>query len=116
MKKLMMFLAALALAACAQDQSHLRITASKPEAAPVLKPRSEPIFYNGKTYQLDLNPTAQGEFSLVVNGMGPKQEKDAVNLATSSLRYYACKDSQTSRLRSRPAYADGRWTMAASCG
>ena len=47
---------ALALAACKTD-STVRITNEKPVAA-VPQSRSEPIFYNGKTYQLDFRPAA----------------------------------------------------------
>ena len=49
------------------------------------KARSEPIFYNGKTYQLDFGPASGGAYDMVVSGMSSKQKKDAVAVATSAL-------------------------------
>jgi hypothetical protein len=112
------FLLALPLAACNNEASGVRISAEK-KAAPapmVLKPRSEPIFYNGKTYKLDFAPGEGGAFDMAVGGMTAKQEKDAVAVATSSLRYFACPDGKTGKLTNKPAYASGAWKMQARCG
>jgi len=111
-------LAALILAAAVagcQSNSAIRITNDKPVAA-VAKPRSEPVFYNGKTYHLDFSPAAGGTFDMRVAGMGPKQKKDAIAVATSSLGYFACPDGQRGRLLGEPAYADATWRMQAKCG
>ena len=63
MKSILASLAILALAlpltACNNEAMGVRISTEKKKAAPaavVLKPRSEPIFYNGKTYHLDFAP------------------------------------------------------------
>ena len=102
------------LAACSQPSS-VRITNERP-APPQMAARSEPVFYNGKTYRLDLAPRGAGLYDLAVSGMGPKQQKDAVAVATSSLAYFACRDGQRGQLQTSPAYADARWRMQARCG
>lgn len=107
-------MAALALAAC--SQSDVRVTREKPAAQVVMTPRSEPIFYNGKTYRLDFSPKGPNQFEMAVSGMGPKQQKDAVAVATSSLGYFACPDGQKGRLLANPVYADAKWRMQAKCG
>lgn len=79
------------------------------------KSRSEPVFYNGKTYQLDYD-YAGGAFDMRVSGMGPKQQKDAIAVATSSLGYFACPDGQKGQLTGTPAFEGGQWKMQARCG
>ena len=111
---LILLVAALALSAC--SQSDVRVTRDKPAAQVVMTPRSEPIFYNGKTYHLDFSPKGPGLFEMAVSGMGPKQQKDAVAVATSSLGYFACPDGQKGQLQGAPVYADTRWRMQARCG
>ena len=84
---------------------------------PVAQSRSEPIFYNGKTYQLDFGPTGtKGIYALSVAGMSAKQQKDAVAVATSSLGYYACPEGQRGQLTNQPSYAQSKWAMTAKCG
>ena len=113
---LILMAAALGLSACGEPSS-VRITHDRPASeAVVMKPRSEPIFYNGKTYQLDFAPKAANLFDMSVSGMGPKQQKDAVAVATSSLGYYACPEGQKGRLQGNPVYADAKWRMQAKCG
>jgi hypothetical protein len=104
--------AALLLSGC--GGSKVRVTSGTQTVQ--TKPRSEPIFYNGKTYRLDYAYSeASSQFEMRVGGMGPKQEKDAVAVATSSLRYFACTDGQDGRLRGEPAYAGGVWKLQAQC-
>lgn len=112
---LILVVAALGLAACGESPD-VRVTRTKPASQVVMKPRSEPIFYNGKTYQLDFAPKGANLFDMSVSGMGPKQQKDAVAVATSSLGYYACPDGQKGRLQGNPVYADAKWRMQAKCG
>lgn len=112
--RLILAAAGLALAACSQP-SNVRITNDKPEQAPAAA-RSEPIFYNGKTYKLDFAPRSGGVYDMTVSGMGPKQQKDAVAVATSSLGYFACPDGQKGRLQNTPAYTQSKWRMQAKCG
>ncbi len=111
---LMLIAAAAALLAGCKTGSTVRISSEAPQ--PVATPRSEPIFYNGKTYQLDFRPNGSGAYDMAVSGMGPKQRKDAVNVATSSLSYYACPDGHRGRLLGEAAYADAKWRMQAKCG
>lgn len=112
---LILVVVALGLAACSQDPD-VRVTRSKPAPKVVMTPRSEPIFYNGKTYRLDFSPKGPNLFEMAVSGMTPKQQKDAVAVATSSLGYFACPDGQKGRLQGNPAYVDARWRMQARCG
>jgi hypothetical protein len=106
---------AVALYGCSGSDSNVRITNDKPQVA-VPKARSEPIFYNGKTYQLDFGPASGGAYDMVVSGMSSKQKKDAVAVATSALGYYACPDGQKGRLQNEPSYAGSKWRMQAKCG
>jgi hypothetical protein len=105
------------LAACSNDPA-VRITngKSKSAAAPAPTARSEPIFYNGKTYRLDFSPKSGGSYDMTVSGMTAKQQKDAEAVATSSLGYFACPEGQRGKLQTKPAYADAKWRMQAKCG
>jgi hypothetical protein len=117
MKAFVCALGLVLLAACSRPESSVRVTAEKPvPAAPVLAARTEPIFYNGKTYQFKLSPLAGGNYGLAVNGMSAGQQKDAVAVATSSLRYFACPDGKTGKLTSQPRYTGSTWAMSARCG
>lgn len=111
---LILIAAALALAAC--SQSDVRVTREKPAPQVVMTPRSEPIFYNGKTYRLDFAPKGPNLFDMAVSGMGPSQQKDAVAVATSSLGYFACPEGQKGKLQANPVYTSGKWRMQARCG
>jgi hypothetical protein len=107
--------AAAGLAACSNDPA-VRITNSKPAAAPAPQARSEPIFYNGKTYKLDFGPRGGGVYDMTVSGMSAKQQKDAEAVATSSLGYFACPEGQKGKLQNKPSYASAKWRMQAKCG
>ena len=120
MRKLMtgviLLVAAAGLVACSNDPA-VRITSGKPKAAaPAPQARSEPIFYNGKTYRLDFAPKGSGVYDMTVSGMSGKQQKDAEAVATSSLGYFACPEGQRGKLQNTPAYANAKWRMQAKCG
>ena len=106
--------AALFLSGCKSDPQ-VRITHDRPVAAQVA-PRSEPVFYNGKTYRLDFSHKGAGVYEMAVSGMGPKQQKDAEAVATSSLGYFACPEGQRGQLQTAPAYTSAKWRMQAKCG
>ena len=114
LNRLVLIAAAAALLAGCKTGSTVRIENAKPQ--PVAAARSEPIFYNGKTYQLDFSPAGSGLYDMAVSGMGPKQQKDAVQLATSSLSYYACPDGHRGRMEGVAAYANAKWRLQAKCG
>ena len=111
---ILMAAAAAVLAACSQDPA-VRITREK-KAPPAAAARSEPIFYNGKTYRLDFSPRDAGVYDMAVSGMTAKQRKDAEAVATSSLGYFACPEGQRGKLQNTPSYADAKWRMQARCG
>lgn len=117
MKSLSSAFACVLLLACSRPENGVRVSVEKPVApVPVQKARNEPVFYNGKTYQLRLMPRAGGAFDVSVAGMSSGQQKDAVAVATSSLRYFACPDGKTGKLTNQPVYAASAWTMTARCG
>jgi hypothetical protein len=102
------------LAGC-KTEPQVRITNDKPVVAQTA-PRSEPIFYNGKTYRLDFSSRGAGVYDMAVTGMSAKQQKDAEAVATSSLGYFACPEGQRGKLQNTPSYTDARWRMQAKCG
>jgi hypothetical protein len=113
---IVMVLSGVLLAACTTGPK-VEITRGKSVAKVQTKSRSEPIFYNGKNYQLDYSYNeAQSAFDMKVAGLGPKQQKDATNIATSALAYYACPDGLRGKLTGVPAYADSKWGLQAKCG
>lgn len=115
MKKLIIMVGGLLLLSACTTKSKIEFTRVAPTVQ--TKSRSEPIFYNGKTYQLDYSYSdAQSAFDMKVSGLGPKQQKDSVNIATSSLAYFACPDGQRGKLVGEPSYVDGKWALQAKCG
>lgn len=102
------------LAGC-KEEPGVRVTREKPVAS-VAPARSEPVFYNGRTYRLELRPSAPGVYDLAVSGMGPKQRKDAEAVAVSSLGYFACAEGQRGQLQAEPAYLESKWHLQAKCG
>ena len=113
MKKIALVICALALlGACTSSKVNINR-----DATVQTKSRSEPIFYNGKTYQLDYTYSeAQGTFDMKVSGLSPRQQQDATNIAISSLGYFACPDGQRGKIRGMPIYVDGKWSLLAKCG
>ena len=109
----LILLLAAGLAAC-DGGPGARIIRDKPAPPPTA--RSEPIFYNGKTYRLDFSPSGAGLYDMTVSGMGAKQQADAEAVATSSLGYFACPEGQRGKLTTNPAYSGGKWRMQARCG
>ncbi|MDE2383251.1 MAG: hypothetical protein KGO53_01425 [Alphaproteobacteria bacterium] len=111
--------AALLLAACSQDPAGVRLTHEAATAAPATTPavaaKTEPVFYNGHTYQVAFNPQGGGMFSLAIAGMGAGQGKDAAALASSTLHHFACKDSQKAVLQAAPAFEGGSWKASGHC-
>ena len=78
--------------------------------------RSEPIYYNGKTYQLDYDfDETEKLFAMRISGLGAKQQRDAVNIATSALGYFACPDGQRGKIMNAPTYASGKWELLGKC-
>jgi hypothetical protein len=117
MKNRLIVFVALALLGCSRTDTGVRVSAEKPALpAPIQKARNEPVFYNGKTYRLQLTPLTGGIFDLSVAGMSASQQKDAVAVATSSLRYFSCPDGRTGKLTSEPRYVGTAWNMSARCG
>jgi hypothetical protein len=121
MNRKLLIVLALMLQACTSQDSSVRVTAQAPvkpapKAAAVPQTRTEPVFYNGKTYQLHFSPAGPGAYAMTVAGMSAKQAKDAEAVATSSLRYFACKEGFTGKLTDKPRYDSSIWRMTARCG
>jgi hypothetical protein len=105
--------AALLLAACAK-QSNVDVTTSQP--AVQTQARSEPIFYNGKQYNMAYTYNEPSKaFDVKVSGLGAQQGKDARNIVFSGVRYFACPDPQVAQIIGEPRYAGGNWLMQARC-
>jgi hypothetical protein len=116
MKESLMIALVLALAVGCSSGSKARFNRNGP-ATVQTNSRSEPIHYNGRTYQLDYDfDETQKLFAMRVSGLGAKQQKDAVNIATSSLGYFACPDGQRGKIQDAPIYEGGTWTLFARCG
>lgn len=115
-----LFVMVLLVAGCSSADKGVRVSqdVQTPAVAPAPKvaSRTEPIFYNGKTYTLKFAPTDGGVYAMSVLGMGAGQKKDAIAVATSSLRYFKCKDGQNGLLKSGPSYVDSTWNLTAKCG
>ena len=115
MKKIVQVICCFALLAGCTTGS--KVTINKGPTTVQTSSRSEPIFYNGKTYHLDYNYIeGKGAFDMKVSGLGPKQQQDAVNIATSALSYFACPDGQRGKLMGMPVYVGKKWTAYAKCG
>lgn len=119
MNRIVVFIAvALILAACSQSPSGVRITQETPQASPAIvqaTSKTEPVFYNGKVYQINFAPDPAGGYAMAVSGMTVSQQKDAVAVSTSSLRQFACKEKQSGKLLTQPIYSDSKWRMTAHC-
>ncbi len=110
---------AVLLAACSKA-GHVDINSGGPRAVQT-QSRSEPIFYNGKHYALKYTYNdATKSFDMKVSGtttaMRADSQKDAVNIASSSLGYFACPDGQRGRLVGSPKFDSGVWALQARCG
>jgi hypothetical protein len=118
MKKILLIALLVGLSACSQKDNGVRVSADKPAVKPTPKAvsRSEPVFYNGKTYRVNLTPGQNGVYDVAINGMSGVQQKDAVAVATSSVRYFGCPDGKTGKLNNSPVYEGGSWKMSARCG
>jgi hypothetical protein len=119
MKQAILMISLLALCACAQKDNGVRVAAGKPVAKPATPApvsRSEPVFYNGKTYRVNLTPGAEGGYHVAVGGMSSSQQKDAVAVATSSVRYFGCPDGKTGKLNDTPKFDGTSWKMSTRCG
>jgi hypothetical protein len=103
----------LMLSACGNDNAvNFTHTSGQVQTAT----RSEPIFYNGKTYRLDFSYLeGNNSFDLKVAGMSGSQQYDAVAVSTSGLRYFACPDGQSGQLIGQPHFEAGIWNLKARC-
>ena len=118
LRKIIVAIGCIMLAGCATTDNGVRVSQDKPKPAPVVpvQARTEPIFYNGKTYTLKFAPAAAGGYDVAVLGMSAKQKTDATNIATSAIRYFTCPDGKTGKLTSAPRYEADTWKMGARCG
>ena len=110
----------LLAAACSKPAGTVDINSGGPRTVQT-QSRSEPIFYNGKHYALNYTYNdAMKAFDVKVSGtttaMKPDSQKDAVNIAFSSLGYFACPEGQRGRLVGSPKFNGGVWALQARCG
>lgn len=107
---------ALFVSACSNEPAGVRLARVQP-ASPVIVSglRKEPVFYNGKVYQIALQPEPGG-YAMDVSGMTAAQQKDAIGLATSSFQYFTCKDSEKVQFTGPPSFVSGLWQFHGKCG
>lgn len=116
MKNAIVLIVMLAALAACSSKPKVDVTRSTPSEIQTTS-RSEPIFYNGKTYQLDYDfNEGANRFDMKVSGLGPANKQDAINIATSALSYYSCPDSKRGRLQGTPVFNGGKWDVKAMCG
>jgi hypothetical protein len=106
------------LAACSQPKN---VDITRGSQTVQKTSRSEPIFYNGKHYNLRYSYNESLKvFDMKVNGttatMKSGDQKDAEAIATSALGHFACPDGQRGKLSNTPKYASGTWSLQARCG
>lgn len=111
---------AILASACSKSGGNVDINSGSPRAVQT-QSRSEPIFYNGKHYALNYTYNdAMKAFDVKVSGtttaMKSDSQKDAVNIASSSLGYFACPEGQRGRLVGSPKFNGGVWALQARCG
>ena len=114
-KNRFVILSVLVLTACSQEPAGIRVVSGEESAASVTKAKTEPIFYNGKTYQVSVAPAPNGAATIQIAGMGPAQAKDASGLAISALHHFTCKDSQKALLDVAPVFDGNNWKTAGHC-
>ena len=108
----------LLLTACSQDPAGVRVineSVALASGAPAIRVKTEPVFYNGKTYQVSVSPAAGGGANIGISGMAASQAKDASGLATSAFHHFSCKDSQKAVLQNSPVFDGTSWKVAARC-
>ncbi len=108
------------MAACAKS-GNVDINSGGPRKVQTQARSAEPIFYNGKHYELNYSYNdAMKAFDVKVSGtttpMKADSQKDATNIAFSSLGYFACPDGQKGRLVGSPKFKGGVWALQARCG
>jgi hypothetical protein len=111
----LLLVAMVLLTACPQKSDTISVTNDAALKAVQATARTEPVFYNGKTYTLDLTPAGNGQFALKVSPMKATQEKDAVAVATSSVGYFACPGGKAGKLAAKPQFTGQTWKMTAVC-
>ena len=103
---------------CSQEPIGVRVAHDVPPApvvAAAVPARSEPVFYNGKTYQVSFAPDAAGSVSIRIAGMNATQAKDALALSHSTFHHFNCKDSQKAVLQNSPTFDGGTWKTVGRC-
>jgi hypothetical protein len=114
MNRFILILAVTIVAAGCAKKSTVDVTNRQPGVQ--TQARSEPIFYNGKQYNMAYTYNEPlNAFDVRVSGLGSKQSKDAENIVFSGVRYFACPDTQTAQIIGKPRYTGGNWLLQARC-
>jgi hypothetical protein len=105
----------VALAGCSHDPAGVRISHDAPSPDVNVATRTEPVFYNGKTYQVSFSPSGDGGINLAIAGMGANQVRDANEVTLSAMHHSSCKDSQRVVLTQPAAFDGGTWRASGRC-
>jgi len=109
---------AAALSGCASE-SKVKVT-SRTTPAVLTEARSEPIHYNGRNYRIAYAYDQPSKaFDVKVTGvdvaMRQSDQKHAVNITTSAVRYFSCPDPLSAHILGQPRFANGTWRLQARC-
>ena len=105
----------LLLSDCSHEDESVRLEDAPKPVVVVPKGKTEPVFYNGKTYRVTLAPRNDGSAVVSISGMGAAQGKDANALANSALFHFACKDSQHAVLHGPAQFSGNMWQAQGRC-
>jgi hypothetical protein len=105
----------LMLAGCSHDPEGVRISHEAPSPDVTVATRTDPVFYNGKTYQVGIAPSGDGGINLTIAGMGANQVKDANQVTLSAMHHSSCKDSQRVVLTQPATFDGGVWRASGRC-
>lgn len=123
--KILVYLACLGavslLVGCQQQPKNVNFVS---HPAPQEGQRSEPVFFNGKNYQVDFAyAKALGVYNVTVSGRHGRSlgsqagdQKIVEQLASSAVGHFACPGSQKGRIVPGSAsHGKGKWNMQARC-
>jgi hypothetical protein len=129
LRKVVGIAAALAVSVCVVSCTSTRqpatVTASTPSIHQAGKRMSEPVFYNGKHYDVSFTfNSALNAYDMTVAGDGgrkigstPGDQKIVEQIASSTVRHFACPTGQKGYiLAGSSRYRDnGTWALQAAC-
>ncbi|WP_108883056.1 hypothetical protein [Anderseniella sp. Alg231-50] len=116
-------MAVLAISACASEKPKLASINANPSPYAQGQSHTEPLFYNGRTYQVQFKHiVAQRVYSVNVSARGRSLGKTAADarivseVGRNAINHFACKDNQKAKILDgsvEPSTVG--WNMRARC-